>query len=94
MEPAMDFEWDAANIDHIADHDVTPDEAEAAIRDPKRLGAPAYDQAGERREALVGATGAGRVLVVFTQRQGKIRVVTAWPASGRAARRYLTGGAS
>lgn len=25
------FEWDIANIDHIAEHDVTPDEAEEAI---------------------------------------------------------------
>ena len=33
------FDWDRANIDHIAEHDVTPDEAEEVILgDPLETG--------------------------------------------------------
>ena len=31
----MDFDWDDANLDHIAAHGVSPEEAEAAF-DPSR----------------------------------------------------------
>lgn len=33
------FEWDDANIAHIAEHDVTPEESEQALlNDPLELG--------------------------------------------------------
>ena len=40
---AVEFEWDEANEEHIARHGVTPEEAEEALTDPRRIGAPAYN---------------------------------------------------
>jgi uncharacterized DUF497 family protein len=50
------FDWDEANIDHIADHDVAPFEVEEAFTDPDRIAAEAYNTPTERRRALTGAT--------------------------------------
>ena len=88
--PGQDeFEWDDDNEGHIAPHGVRPWEAEEAARDPKRRTVPAYNQGGERRWALFGATEAGRILfVVFTRRKGRIRVVMAREASRSDKRRY------
>src|SRR5271168_374726 len=75
----MDFDWDSANIEHIARHDVTPEEAEQVIQnDP--LDAPAELRNGEKRTVHLGKTDAGRVLVVVTERNSMYRVVTARPA--------------
>ncbi len=44
---------------------------------------------GEHREAFLGVTAAGRLLiVVVTARKDKIRVVTAYPAGPAAKRRW------
>jgi uncharacterized DUF497 family protein len=83
------FDWDDANVDHLARHDVTPEEAEGALSDPSRIGAPAYAVEGERRRALIGATEDGRVLfVVFARRGQGVRVVTARNATPSEKRRY------
>lgn len=84
-----DFDWDEANLGHIARHGVEPWEAEEAIVDPDRVGASAHKTPGEQRFAVVGATGAGRMLfVVFTQRGERLRVVTARNADDGEKRRY------
>jgi hypothetical protein len=75
------FDWDSANIGHIAEHDVEPDEAEQAI-----LGEPldvGYDVVnGEERWSYLGETNEGRILrVVITLRGEQIRVLTAFDAS-------------
>jgi uncharacterized protein len=83
------FEWDAANASHIAEHNVTPDEAEEALTDPHRRPAMAYSSAGERRRAIIGQTESGRVLfVVFTRRGRLMRVITARTAESRERRSY------
>lgn len=83
------FEWDDANADHIARHAVTPEEAEEALLDPRRIGTPAYSVEGEARTAILGSTEDGRVLfVVFTRRHGLVRVVTARDAAPAERRRY------
>jgi uncharacterized DUF497 family protein len=76
----MDFDWDSNNIEHIARHNVTPEEAEQVIQnDP--LEAPATIRNGETRTVHLGETDAGRVLiVVVTERTNMYRVVTARPA--------------
>jgi uncharacterized DUF497 family protein len=85
----MLFEWDDANVDHIARHRVRPEEVEEALTDPRRIGTPAYDADNERRLAILGATADGRVLfVVFTIRQGKVRAVAARDATSAQRRRY------
>ena len=75
------FDWDEANIRHIAAHNVTPREAEQVLlNDPADGGSHNVD--GEERDVDIGITDAMRVLVVITTDRGElIRVVTAYEAS-------------
>ena len=74
----LNFEWDDANIGHIAEHDVTPEEAEEVVLgDPLDAGFEVVD--GEGRWSYVGQTNDRRILrVVITSREELIRVVTAF----------------
>lgn len=76
----LQFSWDQANIDHIARHNITPDEVEQVVNnDPFDI--CQYIRNGEERLNQIGETNAGRVLVVITtERDNRIRVVTAHPA--------------
>lgn len=76
----MQFHWDNGNIDHIAHHKVTPEEAEQVLEnDPIDAGAVLRN--GEKRTVHLGETVAGRILIiVVTERDEMYRVVTARPA--------------
>ncbi len=79
----IEFDWDEANIGHVARHGVTPEEAEQVItNDPVDLGIEIVE--GEERFLNLGQTNAGRILLVVTTfRQERIRVITAFvPARG------------
>ena len=83
------FEWDDANVQHIAEHHVTPDEAEEVFADRRQFSVPAYHTPTERRAAIVGATEEDRVLyIVYTRRADRIRVITARDADPILWRRY------
>jgi uncharacterized DUF497 family protein len=71
------FEWDEANIRHLARHHVTPPEfEEAMLRDPILLHYENMD--AEDRWTALGATGALRVLVMaFTIREARLRAARA-----------------
>ena len=71
------FDWNEANIGHIADHNVLPHEAEeAATYKPVALYMAV--RKGEERFVQVGETLSGRILLVITTpRNGMTRVVTA-----------------
>ena len=87
------FDWDESNVAHVREHGVEPGEAEDAVLDPRRIGAPAYNLGSERRWALLGTPEGGETLfVVYTRRRGRIRVVTARPATNQEKRRYRKGG--
>ena len=77
-----------ARATHLSRHDVTPEEAEQVVtRDPIVLEAQIRN--GERRVLCAGRTAEGRSLVViYTLRHGRIRVVTGFPAK-RKLRRVL-----
>ncbi len=90
MTPLM-FEWDEGNAAHVARHDVTTDEAEQVV-----IGDPApprfQTRSGELRRFIVGLKLAGRALAVtYVIRGGRVRVVTAYPAS-RKQRQQFEGG--
>lgn len=72
----VEFDWDEANIGHIARHGITPDEAEEVIlNDPLDLGMQIIE--GEDRYLNLGSTRGGRVLlVVTTWREDRVRVIT------------------
>lgn len=75
------FDWDGANIAHIARHAVTPAEAEEVVSGAS-LPLETDERAGEERHAELGTTARGRLLIVaWTWRRRKVRVVTAFPAN-------------
>lgn len=83
------FDWDNANIDHIIRHNIIPLEVEDALIDPRRIGTSPRKLSEEKRWAVLGSTSEGRILfVVFTRREGMIRVVTARDATEQEKRRY------
>lgn len=69
-----EFEWDDGNRDHVARHAVSPEEAEQACVNARRVlrGRPG-------RYAAYGQTEAGRYLAVILIRKaaGLIRIITA-----------------
>jgi len=73
------FDWDTANIGHVAEHDVAPEDAEEVLLgDPLEMGFET-SAAGEDRWTYIGETSQGEVLqAVITLRGEKIRVVTAF----------------
>ncbi len=88
---APTFEWDpkkaAANLKH---HGVSFEEAVTAFQDP--LGKVHSDpdhSISERREILVGHSTQGRLLLVaFTDRKSKIRIISARKTTRRERRAY------
>jgi len=88
----LNFDWDEANRNHLARHNVTPQEAEEVI-----LGDPldielqtAEGSDGEERILHVGETHQGRILeLVSTWRTGKVRVISAWDAPRQSKLDYL-----
>lgn len=78
LEPDVDFDWDEANIGHLARHSVLPEEAEQVVQnDPVDLGMEIVKD--EERHLNLGATVKDRILlVVTTWRGGRVRVVTAF----------------
>ncbi len=81
VENDLSFDWDEANIQHIARHEVEPEELKQLFaNDPIDIDFGVVD--GEDRWTSIGHTNALRfLLVVWTMRQGAIRVVTARVAS-------------
>jgi len=72
------FDWDDANILHLAEHGVAPEEAEEVILDdPLDIGFDIVD--GEERWSYIGETNDGRILwITITLRGKRMRVVTAF----------------
>lgn len=87
---ALEFDWDEANVAHIARHSVLPEEVEQV------LGNDAFDVgfelvSGEERWTSIGHTAGLRVLVVvWTMRGERVRPVTAFAAGKRATAEYLS----
>lgn len=82
-DPPWEFDWDAANVRHLADHDITRREFEQAmLNDPVVV--ELNDEAGEDRWYALGATDRLRILfLVFTYRDERIRAITGWDANKR-----------
>jgi uncharacterized DUF497 family protein len=75
----MIFDWDAANVNHIARHGVTSKECEEAYSNGP-LVIEHQKRKRERRRLCLGETDNGRLLTfVVTERPGRIRFVTAYP---------------
>jgi hypothetical protein len=85
------FDWDAANTKHLARHGITPKEAEQAVLiDPLVADVQYYET--EDRILCFGRAASGRLLsVLYTERRGRIRVVTAYPMSALQQKLYFEG---
>ena len=81
MASGIEFDWDEENKKHLAAHKVAPSEFEQVLNnDPIDLKFERIDN--EERYRSVGFTNGGRLLsVAWTIRNGKVRAITAFPAS-------------
>jgi uncharacterized DUF497 family protein len=67
----LEFDWDPANIEHIARHHATPREVQQVFaNEPMIIGAQEHSE--EERFLCFGRTNAGRFLTVITP-SGKAR---------------------
>jgi uncharacterized DUF497 family protein len=84
------FDWDEANVRHIARHGVSPEEAEEAILNgPVEVDYQVVD--GEERYVVVGLSDAARFLtIVWTDRWGAVRIITAFDSSREDQAVYLS----
>ena len=85
----IEFDWDDHNRSHLAEHQVSPAEFEQLLNNN-----PVDVDYGlvhdEERFRSVGLTDQGRLLsVVWTVRNGKVRAITAFPASVLDKKAYL-----
>ena len=89
--PSLSFEWDFAKAtSNRIKHKVSFDEASTSFDD---AGAKIYDDEDhsveEHREILIGKSILGRILIVsFTKRKHKFRLISARLASMRERRNY------
>jgi uncharacterized protein len=78
LDDITEFEWDKANIEHIAHHNVTPEEAEQVFFDiDNALDEDIKHSTVEKRFIIIGKTEKGRLLYqIFTRRGDKIRIIS------------------
>ena len=87
MEIEFDPEKAAANP--ISHEGVTFEEATPVLLDPYALTREDADVEGEQRFVSLGMGGRGRILVtVWTLRDERIRIISAWKANQLQRRRY------
>ena len=87
----MEFDWDAGNLKHIARHGITPEEAEEAVL-IEPLEADVQPHKSEERVLCFGRAKSGRLLtILYTERRGKVRVVTAYEMTKQQQRVYFEG---
>jgi len=86
----LEFEWDAskARLNYVK-HGVRFDDAIAVFRDPvaKLFDDPDHSNT-EERMILVGHAGGRLLVVAFTERHGRIRVISARRATARERQDY------
>ncbi len=91
---AQQFEWDKLKSDtNLKKHGVSFDEALTVFADPlARIRDDPDHSKGERREIVVGYSVRRRLLVVgFTERGTKVRIINARRATARERKNYEEG---
>src|SRR3954453_18069283 len=78
LEEVTGVAWDEGNIEHIAEHNVMPEEAEELFFDPDNvLSEDIEHSAIEKRFLIIAKTEQGRLLYqIFTRRGENIRVIS------------------
>ena len=89
MPSSHEFDWDNHNERHLADHGVSRTDAEDVLSGNHVL-LEFQMEDDEQRWLAVGATRAGRILViVFAIRNDALRPITGWEADRSTAEIYL-----
>jgi uncharacterized DUF497 family protein len=84
----LQFEWDAANREHLARHGISATEFEQGMKNDPILEITT-DAGGEWRAKVAAITERGRLLeMVYTMRRGRIRAITAFPMKKRRTELY------
>jgi uncharacterized DUF497 family protein len=84
----IEFDWDGANRNHLAAHDVQPDEFEQVFKYPRFE--TRQRRKNEERVWCLGRTDNDRLLTaVYTERNGRIRAVTAHTTKRKYRRFYV-----
>jgi uncharacterized DUF497 family protein len=93
MPRQVAYEWDAAkNLANLAKHGVDFADAVAVFEDDLALTRPDPDARGERRFLTLGVDAFGRhLVVVFTERGARIRIISARPATKQERKNYEAG---
>jgi len=87
------FDWDAANSAKLRQRHNSPGtEAEEIFADPSVVGLSGGWIDGEYREDIIGIRKGGRLLtVVYVERDGRIRILSARPSTRREEAIYRRG---
>ena len=89
----LEFEWDGHKaVENLKNHRVSFDEAKSVFNDPLLLTFPDPEHSdGEHRSINIGISSHSRVLlVVFTDRKGKVRVISSRKATAKERKLYET----
>jgi uncharacterized DUF497 family protein len=89
----VEFEWDPAKAqENIRVHGINFAVAVGVFEDENALTIEDIDAEGEQRFRTLGMDGLGRLLVVvYTYRGEKIRLISAWKASRKQEKQYAPG---
>ena len=86
----MEFEWDPAKAEeNLRVHGVNFAVVAGVFEDDNALTIEDFDAEGEQRFRTLGIDDLGRLLVVvYTYRGGKIRLISAWKANKKQEKEY------
>ena len=86
----MEFEWDPAKAqENLRVHGVNFAVAAGVFEDENALTIEDFDAEGEQRFRSLGMDGLGRLLVVvYSYRGEKIRLISAWQANRKQEKEY------
>lgn len=86
----MKFEWDPAKAaTNVVRHGVTFERAKDVFVDQKAIEALDESSSDEERWRILGRSSAGILMVVYTERRGRIRIISARMADKRERKTYL-----
>jgi uncharacterized DUF497 family protein len=82
----MEFEWDDGNRKHIARHGVT-EETDCETAMLNCISTISDPRGGEPRSESEGLVNKRRLIMIWTRREERIRIITAWWRGPRTRRR-------
>ena len=89
----LEFEWDGHKaVENLKNHRVSFNEAKSVFNDPLVLTFPDPEHSDEEHRSInIGISSHSRVLlVVFTDRKGKVRVISSRKATAKERKLYET----